>query len=87
MEWPEWWSWELELTPHLLKRMEDRRFTEIDLRTMLSRAGRIERDMVVGRWVIETRHHGRIWKVIVEPDYTLKVLVLVTGYPVEGRRK
>ena len=31
MEWPEWWSRGLEFTPHLLKRMEDRDFTEIDV--------------------------------------------------------
>jgi hypothetical protein len=37
-EWPGWWDWELELSPHLLKRMTDRRFTEIDLRRMLERA-------------------------------------------------
>jgi len=36
--WPEWWDWELELIPHLLKRREDRRFSEVDLRSMLSRA-------------------------------------------------
>jgi hypothetical protein len=30
--WPEWWDWELELTPHLLKRLVDRGFTEVDLR-------------------------------------------------------
>ena len=28
--WPTWWAWELELTPHLFKRMEDRDFTEQD---------------------------------------------------------
>ena len=33
--WPEWWNWELELSPHLLKRMVDRRFTEVDVRRML----------------------------------------------------
>ena len=22
--WPDWWDWELELSPHLLKRMTDR---------------------------------------------------------------
>ena len=34
---PEWWDWELELTPHVEKRMEDRTFTEVD-RTALSAA-------------------------------------------------
>jgi hypothetical protein len=34
MHWPEWWSWDLELTPHLMKRMVDRQFNEVDLRLM-----------------------------------------------------
>jgi hypothetical protein len=33
--WPDWWEWEIDLTPHLLKRMEDRDFSEVDLREML----------------------------------------------------
>ena len=32
MTFPEWWDWELELTPHVEKRMEDRSFSEVDLR-------------------------------------------------------
>src|SRR5436309_309039 len=36
--WPPSWEWALELTPHLLKRMVDRRFTEVDLREMLEGA-------------------------------------------------
>jgi hypothetical protein len=35
MRCPVWWDWELELTPHGLKRMLDREFTEVDLRKML----------------------------------------------------
>ena len=75
------------MSPHLLKRMEDRRFTELDLRAMLNRAARLQRDLVVGRWVVETRHRGRVWRVIVEPDSALEVLVVVTAYPVEGTRR
>jgi hypothetical protein len=59
-EWPGWWDWELELSPHLLKRMTDRRFTEIDLRRMLNEppvtvrmlsraAGSSKRDTAAGR--------------------------------------
>lgn len=36
-DWPPWWQWELELTPHLLKRMVDRGFTEVELREMLEK--------------------------------------------------
>jgi hypothetical protein len=56
MAWPEWWEWELELTSHLEKRMEDREFTEVDLREMLERAHSYRADVVVGRWTIITRH-------------------------------
>lgn len=81
--WPEWWEWDLELIPHLLKRMEDRRFTEVDLRTMLARASSYHADVVTGRWVVVTRQRGRSWEVIVEPDRSAKVLVVVTAYPTE----
>ena len=81
-EWPEWWDWELELSPHLLKRMDDRRFTEIDLRRMLERASGYREDVVEGRWVIETTHRGKAWEVIVEPDVERQLLVVVTAYPV-----
>jgi hypothetical protein len=72
----------LELSPHLLKRMDDRRFTEIDLRRMLERASSYREDAVEGRWVIETRHRGRAWEVIVEPDVERELLVVLTAYPV-----
>lgn len=52
---PSWWDWDLELTPHVLKRMADRRFTEIDLRAMLEGASGYRHDIIEGRWVIETR--------------------------------
>ena len=81
MEWPDWWSWELELTPHLLKRMDDRGFTEVDLRVMLDDATGFHREAVEGRFVIETRHRGRGWEVVVEPDHTELLLVVVTAYP------
>ena len=80
--WPDWWDWELELSPHLLKRMFERRFTEIDLRLMLERASGRREDVFEGRWIIETRHRGRAWEVIVEPDRERQLLVVVTAYPV-----
>jgi hypothetical protein len=80
--WPEWWDWELELSPHLLKRMGDRRFTEIELWRMLQRASSHRVAVVEGRWVIETRHRGRGWEVIVEADWERQLLVVVTAYPV-----
>jgi hypothetical protein len=62
--------------------MEDRRFTEIDLRRMLQRASGHREDVVDGRWLIETRHRGKGWEVIVEPDQERLLLVVVTAYAV-----
>lgn len=50
-EFPTWWEWELELTPHLEKRMD-------------------------------TRFRERHWEVIVEPDDSEELLVVVTAYGV-----
>ncbi|HVZ33042.1 MAG TPA: DUF4258 domain-containing protein [Polyangiaceae bacterium] len=84
-EWPGWWEWELEQTPHLLKRMLDRRFTEVDLRRMLQRAITYGPDVCEGRFAIDTRHNGKPWQVIVEPDAEDLLLVVVTAYAVETR--
>lgn len=81
MSWPDWWSWELELTPHVEKRLEDRSFTETDLRSMLQRATGHRLDHVEGRFLVETRHAGAAWHVIVEPDDEAQLPVVVTCYP------
>lgn len=81
-DWPEWRDWAIEFTPHVLKRMEDRNFSEVDLREMLQRSQSYKKDIVEGRWVIETRHERHPWEVIVEPDDFEKLLVVVTAYPV-----
>jgi hypothetical protein len=81
--WPEWWKWELDCSnPHLLKRMQDRSFSEIDLRDMLERATNIRPDSTPGRWVVETTHLARDWEVIVEPDATMRLLIVVTAFAV-----
>ena len=81
--WPSWWDWELELTPHLLRRMRDRGFSETELRLMLERATGYHSDVEAGRYVIETDHEERPWAVIVEPELVEKVLIVVTAYPVD----
>lgn len=43
---PYWRDRELELSPHLSERMVDRRFAEVDLRSMLHHARSIERGLV-----------------------------------------
>jgi uncharacterized protein DUF4258 len=86
MRWPSWWEWELELTPHLLKRMRDRGFTEIDLREMFEAASALRRDVEEGRWIVSARHRRRAWEIVVEPDEAERVLVVITAYPVLKRR-
>ncbi|MEX1095328.1 MAG: DUF4258 domain-containing protein [Planctomycetales bacterium] len=82
-DWPDWWDWELELSPHLLKRMIDRNFSEADLRLMMERATSLSEDYVPGRWIAVTTHDSDIWEVIIEPDVEDEVLVVITAYPVE----
>lgn len=79
---PEWWDWELELSPHLLKRMQDRGFSEVDLRVMMECALSLREDEEPGRWVVEAEHDSRSWEVIVEPDTADQLLVVITAYPV-----
>ena len=68
----------------MLKRMIDRQFNEIDLRKMLHHAESHRQDILDGRWIIATHHLQRPWEVIVEPDSTSNLLVVVTAYPVSG---
>jgi hypothetical protein len=63
--------------------MEDRDFSELDLRSMLERAKGYHADVVEDRWVIETSLASRQWEVIVEPDDNAHLLVIVTAYPIE----
>ena len=78
--WPTWWEWELELSSHLLKRMIDRGFTEIDLRSMMISAVGLREDDEPGRWIVETMHAAHPWEVIVEPDVDQRLLVVITAY-------
>jgi hypothetical protein len=61
--------------------MEDRGFNEMDLRRRLEHASGYGPDTMVGRFVIEARHAGQSWAVIVEPDEKRQLLVVVTAYP------
>jgi hypothetical protein len=85
--WPPWWEWELKPSDHAFDSMERRDFTEIDLRRMMERATRYERDIVDGRWVIETRRNRRRWHIIVEPISEKRILEVVTAYELRERKK
>lgn len=84
MKTPGWWHWDLELGRHLLERMRDRGFSEVDLRPMIERATAVHRSAEWARWIVETRHDGRPWQVVVEPDFALRLLIVITAYPVES---
>ena len=82
VQWPEWWNWEIEFSGHLLERMVDRHFNEVELRAVLDTAtGYYKNEKEERRWVIETKHWGRPWEVIVQPDTERQVLRIVTAYP------
>ncbi len=61
--------------------MVDRDFTEIELRTMLDRADRLEPAATPGRWLVHTRHAHAPWVVVVEAMLAEEVLVVITAYP------
>ena len=63
--------------------MEDRSFSEVELRQMLEDARAYREDVVDGRWIVETRWRDQSWEVIVEPDDKEKLLVVVTAYLVD----
>ena len=54
---------------------------------MLEDASSFRPDVEEGRWVIVSRHRRRSWEIIVEPDEAEQVLVVITAYPVVGRRR
>jgi hypothetical protein len=63
--------------------MVDRRFSEVDLRSMMEAAMDLRENDAPGRWVVATFHEGTPWEVIVEPDQQDKLLVVITAYPLE----
>lgn len=65
---------------HVLDRMVDRRFSEVELRSMLSVAISIRRDETPGRWIVNTRLRQRRWEIIVEPDIDRRLTIVVTAY-------
>ena len=86
MNWPSWWDWDLGFTGHVEARMEERGFSEIELRFMLDRATNIRPARRPGRWQITTRRSGQPWVVVVEPDTENRTLMIVTAYPIEANR-
>jgi hypothetical protein len=65
--------------------MDDRNFSELDLRAMLETASGYHKDVAPGRWAIEATRGRQAWEIIVEPDASLKILVVITAYVVRIR--
>jgi len=63
--------------------MVDRDFDKIALRLMLERATAFHANVVDGRFAIATRHAGRNWEVIAEPDHDDELLFVTTAYPLD----
>ena len=63
--------------------MDDRQFTEVDLRRMMEHATGLGADILAGRFVVDARHAGGSWEVIIEPDELRKLLVVITAYPID----
>ncbi len=81
MERPDWWDWPLAFTAHVELRMEERGFSEVDLRGMLENATELLPSKRPGRWLVRTRHAGQRWVVVVEPDADDRIVMVVTAYP------
>jgi len=81
MERPEWWGWPLGFTAHAELRMEERGFSETELRAMLEDASALEPSRRPGRWIVRSQLADRPWVVIVEPDPDERMLMVVTAYP------
>jgi len=64
--------------------MLDRQFNETDLREMLNDAENFRPDSLPGRWIIQTRYKDEPWEVVVEPDESAELLVVVTAFRVSG---
>jgi hypothetical protein len=80
--YPDWWNFELELSPHVEERMIDRGFSEVDLRLMFEATFAIRSGVAKGRWILETVLDGVAWEVVVEPDQHDQVIVVITAYRV-----
>jgi hypothetical protein len=68
---------------HLVERMIDRGFSEVDLREMLEDSIGVAYGSGPGRWIAECPWRGERWEVILEPDRASRVVVVVTAYRVD----
>lgn len=77
---PEWWGWEFEISPHLLRRMEERDFTETDLRRMLHGVRTVRPDASTGRYRARGYHRNHEWMIVLEPDHETGIVVVIAAF-------
>jgi hypothetical protein len=80
---PDWWERNLAFTPHVESRMDEREFSELDLRTMIADATDLVSSRRPDRYLASTRLRGRPWTIVLEPDPEDQLLFVVTAYPRE----
>lgn len=61
---PDWWEWNLAFTPHVESRMDEREFSELDLRAMIADATDLVSSRRPGRFLTSTRLQGRPWTIV-----------------------
>jgi hypothetical protein len=62
--------------------MIDRNFNEAELREMLEDASHVEPNEIAGRFDVSARLGRKNWIVVVEPDPSVKRLLIITAYTV-----
>jgi hypothetical protein len=60
--------------------MEERGFSELEVRTMLRDAREVTPSRQSGRWIVSAALGDRRWAVVVEPDADEQVIYVVTAY-------
>ena len=61
--------------------MEERDFTELEVRRMLDAASSMRPTRAPGRFVVSSRRRGTPWFVVLEPDFADRLVYVVTAFP------
>lgn len=77
---PDWYNWDFLLSAHVERRMDDRGFNEVALRSMLATPTGVRPAAYPGRFVVTCEHGAESWIVVVEPDFEDRAVVVVTAY-------
>ncbi|MBM4039507.1 MAG: hypothetical protein FJ290_13425 [Planctomycetes bacterium] len=78
----EWLDWDIEIGYHANKRSVVRGFNETDLRIMIADVVGFEVSHVEGRFVLHSHLGDDEWRIVVEPDYDERKLIVVTAWRV-----